>query len=435
MKHAHGPAQIVRLTRRGPDAFVRQAVRATAAAVIAYIVAQQVSGSPQPLLAPLTALIVVQVTLYATLTSGVQRVVSVVVGVLVAVGFAHLVGLTWWSLAILIFASLALGRILRLGPAVQEVAISGMLVIGVANPAATAQGRALETLIGAGVGVLLNLLVPPSVYVQTAGEAVDKLADQLSELLRRMAREIQQGVSAENAGSWLAEARRIDRDFVRVDVALVKAEDSLRLNPRGRQLLHTRLILRSRMDTLDHCAVSVRSLCRTMVDLCGSPHRRAFLSDEQLAALLAVLLSRLADSFDAFGVIVTTEITPDAKPNRDDLGHALAQARTDRDAAAQLLRSLVWRDPQGWELAGALLAAVDRLMADLQVGTRPPGQTRHSRSGQIQRAAARRWATAVRALRKWMAPAGQSRRRAALSPLPGPSRPTPEHVLPEKITP
>ncbi|MET9023661.1 FUSC family protein [Actinopolymorpha sp. NPDC004070] len=409
-------------------------MRATAAAVIAYVVAQRVSSSPQPLLAPLTALIVVQVTLYATLTSGVQRVASVVVGVLVAVGFAHLVGLTWWSLAILIFASLALGRVLRLGPAVQEVAISGMLVMGVANPAATAQGRALETLIGAGVGVLLNLLVPPSVYVQTAGEAVDRLADQLSDLLHRMAREIQEGASAENAGSWLSEARRIDREFVRVDIALVKAEDSLRLNPRGRQLLHTRLILRSRMDTLDHCAVSVRSLCRTLVDLCG-PHHRALLSDEQLTDSLGGLLSHLADSFDAFGVIVTTEIAPDTKPNRDDLDHALAQARMRRDAAAELLRSRVWDDPQGWELAGALLAAVDRLMTDLQVGTRPPGETRRSRSSRIPRLAAHRLATTVRVLRKWMASAAQSRRRAALSPTPGRSRPSDDHVLREKITP
>ncbi|SDS73140.1 FUSC family protein [Actinopolymorpha singaporensis] len=425
LRHPQGPAHIIRLTRRGPDAFVRQAVRATAAAVIAYLVAQQVSSSPQPLLAPLTALIVVQVTLYATLTSGVQRVASVIVGVLIAVGFAHLVGLTWWSLAILIFASLALGRVLRLGPAVQEVAISGMLVVGVANPAATAQGRALETLIGAGVGVLLNLLVPPSVYVQTAGEAVDKIADQLSELLRSMAREIQQGASAENANSWLSEARRIDREFVRVDVALAKAEDSLRMNPRGRQLLHTRLILRSRMDTLDHCAVSVRSLCRTLVELSGGPHRRALLSDEQLTVLLEGLLSCLADSFDTFGAIVTTEITPDTKPHRDDLDHALAQARMHRDAAAQLLRSRVWRDPQGWELAGALLAAVDRLMADLQVGTRPSGENRtvtpHFQLGWIPRLVARRGATTVRAIRKWMAPAAQSRRRATLPSPPGPS--------------
>ncbi|MGW0229617.1 FUSC family protein [Actinopolymorpha singaporensis] len=425
LRHPQGPAHIIRLTRRGPDAFVRQAVRATAAAVIAYLVAQQVSSSPQPLLAPLTALIVVQVTLYATLTSGVQRVASVIVGVLIAVGFAHLVGLTWWSLAILIFASLALGRVLRLGPAVQEVAISGMLVVGVANPAATAQGRALETLIGAGVGVLLNLLVPPSVYVQTAGEAVDKIADQLSELLRSMAREIQQGASAENANSWLSEARRIDREFVRVDVALAKAEDSLRMNPRGRQLLHTRLILRSRMDTLDHCAVSVRSLCRTLVELSGGPHRRALLSDEQLTVLLEGLLSCLADSFDTFGAIVTTEITPDTKPHRDDLDHALAQARMHRDAAAQLLRSRVWRDPQGWELAGALLAAVDRLMADLQVGTRPSGENRtvtpHFQLGWIPRLVARRGAATVHALRRWMTPADQSRRRASLPSPPGPS--------------
>ncbi|GAA4996114.1 hypothetical protein GCM10023317_25640 [Actinopolymorpha pittospori] len=110
-----------------------------------------------------------------------------------------------------------------------------------------------------------------------------------------MAREVQQGASAENADSWLSEARRVDREFVGVDLALVKAEDSLRMNPRGRQLLHTRLSLRSRMDTLEHCAVAVRSLCRTLLELSGGPHRRALLSDEQLTDLLEGLLSQLAD--------------------------------------------------------------------------------------------------------------------------------------------
>ena len=59
---------------------------------------------------PLTALLVAQLTIFETVKSGVERVGSVVAGVLVAVAVSNFVGLTWWSLGIVIFASLVIGR-------------------------------------------------------------------------------------------------------------------------------------------------------------------------------------------------------------------------------------------------------------------------------------------------------------------------------------
>ncbi|MFE0426581.1 hypothetical protein ACFW15_30195, partial [Streptomyces sp. NPDC058953] len=55
----------VRVLSRDP--VVVQAVRSTAAATIAYVVALWLSGEPAPLTAPLTALLVVQVTLSLSL--------------------------------------------------------------------------------------------------------------------------------------------------------------------------------------------------------------------------------------------------------------------------------------------------------------------------------------------------------------------------------
>jgi len=86
---------------------VVQALRSAAAATIAYVIALHLSPEPAPLTAPLTALLVVQVTLYATITTGIRRVNSVVAGVIIAIAFSSLVGLTWWSLALLIITSLA----------------------------------------------------------------------------------------------------------------------------------------------------------------------------------------------------------------------------------------------------------------------------------------------------------------------------------------
>ena len=47
--------------------------------------------------------------------------------------FAVVVPLEWWSLGLLIFVSITVGQLLRLRANLVEVAISGMLVLGVGS--------------------------------------------------------------------------------------------------------------------------------------------------------------------------------------------------------------------------------------------------------------------------------------------------------------
>ena len=111
---------------------VFRAARLAGAAVAAYLAAEAFGlVDPPPLVAALTALLVVQATASSTLFSGVERVLSVVAGVALAIGFVSVVGLTWWSLGILVAASIIVGQLLRLGPNLIEVPISAMLVLGV----------------------------------------------------------------------------------------------------------------------------------------------------------------------------------------------------------------------------------------------------------------------------------------------------------------
>ncbi|WP_229900375.1 aromatic acid exporter family protein, partial [Streptomyces capoamus] len=136
---------LLRLAKRRREPVVVQTLRSATAATIAYVIALRLSPEPAPLTAPLTALLVVQVTFYATLTNGIRRVNSVVAGVLVAIAFSVLVGLTWWSLALLIVAALAVGHLVRVDEYVAEVAISAMLVLGVTTVGFTAWARIVET--------------------------------------------------------------------------------------------------------------------------------------------------------------------------------------------------------------------------------------------------------------------------------------------------
>ena len=148
-------------------------MRITVAAVAGYVVGKVLFPGTQPLLAALTAMLVVQVTPVSLLASGVDRVVAVVTGVTLAVVFASVVPLEWWSLGLLIFVSMAVGQALRLRDNLIEVPISAMLVLGVGTlgTGSVAWQRIVETLVGAGVGVATNLLFPPKVATASAAQA------------------------------------------------------------------------------------------------------------------------------------------------------------------------------------------------------------------------------------------------------------------------
>ncbi|MGW3689991.1 FUSC family protein [Streptomyces sp. NPDC005125] len=362
-------APVVKLVRRTTEPVAAQTLRSTAAAVIAYVVAVWTLPLPAPLTAPLTALLVVQVTLYATLTTGIRRVNSVVVGVLIAIGFSALVGLTWWSLGLTIFSSLIIGRMVRVDEFVPEVAISAMLVLGVSQIAYTAWDRVLETLIGAGVGLLFNLLFAPPVWVQTAGASIDTLAREMGRMFRAMGEEIGGHISVPQAAARLHDARRLDHDIVAVDASLRQAEESLMLNPRVRQGLLYRIVLRTGLDTLEICAVVLRVLARTLTDLAKARTEES-LFPEDVALSLRELFAQMAEAIESFSTLITTPVSANAEEAESRLAAALASSRATRDVVADLLLEDVQEHPREWQLHGALLAEVDRILDELDIDKR-----------------------------------------------------------------
>ncbi|MCT7351709.1 aromatic acid exporter family protein [Streptomyces sp. 15-116A] len=350
--------------RRHRDPVTVQAVRSAAAATIAYVIALRLSPEEAPLTAPLTALLVVQVTLYSTLTTGVRRVNSVVAGVLVAILFSLLVGLTWWSLCLLILASLVVGHLVRVDEFVPEVAISAMLVLGVTTHGEYAWARVVETLIGAVVGLGFNLLLAPPVWVEEAGESIEGLARRLRQLMLSIGEQATGPTPPHEAADRLHEARRLDHDIVEVDAALRQAEDSLRLNPRVREGLLHRVVLRTGLDTLEICTVVLRVLARTLTDLAKErePER---LFEPETGSTFEELLSQIADAVVSFAVLVTTSVSTSAESAEDRLASQLRQAAATRDKLAQLLLDEVQRDPSQWELHGAVLTEVNRILDEM----------------------------------------------------------------------
>ncbi len=379
---------VQQVRRRGRTAAFR-AARLTGATVAAFLVARAAGlQDPPPLIAALTALLVVQATLSSTLVNGVQRVLSVVAGVALAVLFVEVVGLTWWSLGALVAAAILVGQLLRLGPHLVEVPISAMLVLGVGATGAESVGgdRVLETLLGAAVGMLVNVLFPPAVQTRYAVRSVERFAGEIAELLDDAAATLFAGpVTPEQSTRWLQDARRLNRHVPRLDRALAHAEESRRLNVRALRSPWATSGMRAGLDALEYTSVSVRTLFRAVDD--ATRERTGVQDDADYADTVrrttASLLARMGTVVHEFGRALTAE------PGDGRLGRALAALASGRELVSDLLIG----DPRSrsglWELNSALLTTVDRMLDELgasrsadtaggpDAGTRAPLRAAH----------------------------------------------------------
>jgi len=366
------------LVRPGRRPGLRTA-KSTLAAVLSYVVAQRLHTSAQPILAPLTALLIVQLTMYETLTSGLQRIASVLVGVLVAVAVAAFVGLTWWSLGGVITVSLIIGRLLRLGSQLLEVPISAMLVLAVGGAADATAGRArvYETLIGAASGVVVNAIIAPPLYVQPADAAVRDLADRMASLLRDLSGQLRAGWSRAAALHWLDEARALGSEVGHADRTLARAEQSTRFNPRRAQAREALPRLRVGLTGLEHCQVTLRSLCRSLLDrtFFVAPEEEATVYDRTTRAALGEVFEAAADGIRL--VIPVTSALGPADAARDEVAKALNELVRRRDHLRELLSVVPQSDEAAWQQHGALLADVDRLRVEVEAAVRLPGGEWH----------------------------------------------------------
>jgi len=405
--------------------------RLTATATFAYLLALLIpAGTSRPVLAPLTALLVLQASLYQTIRSAMRKVLSVTVGVLVAVFVAEFIGFSWWQLALVIGGALVIGRTLRLGDDLLEVPISAMLIFSSVGTHAAATGRVVDTLLGAGAGLGGGLVFAGRPQVQPARSAVGHLAGEVAGLLDRMAADLAgieradtEPVLAETeladtglantgladigpegtgqgsadpadgdltaeAGQWLVQARALRDEIERVDDTLRDAADSARLNPRALVLpagatpvTMTTVALRGGLEALEHAALTLRGLARSVLDSAEIATEASPVKDRETRVQLASVLAKLGEAIRTYGRLV--QLTPVASESLEsELAAELDEAHRLQDELADLLRPRTKAGrPSEWPLRGEILAHVDRLRTGLDVeaihrASRPPVRRR-----------------------------------------------------------
>jgi hypothetical protein len=342
--------------------------RLTTAVVLAYLLTVALTDGPLDLTGPLTALLVVQASAYSTVRMGIVRVGAVVTGVLVAVALSAWVGLSWWSLGVVVAASLLLAEALRLGEQTLETAISAMLILGVGGQEIAAETRVVTTLIGAAVGVLFNLVLPPPVPTRAAADEVREVAaDQAAVLASAGAAMSAHPVTKQQVTEWLERSRGTAALVARASARVEEVRDVRWLNARAIGTADVAPVLRSGLTALERSQFAVRALLEMMLREAPEHPTSGGGYGEEVRPAFAVVLEGAAECLATFGALVQAEVEDTEADVERNLEESLDAARETRAVLTELMLVDARGDTGLWMLRGSVLAAVDHVLEPLEV--------------------------------------------------------------------
>jgi hypothetical protein len=221
------------------------------------------------------------------------------------------------------------------------------------------------------VGLAVNLLVAPPLHVGRRGAS--GLAERLARS-RRARRRPPARLSRRSSRRLVGPGPGARRDVERADRDLTRAEESVRLHPRGSRARGARPRLRAGLAGFEHAYVVVRNLCRALLDRAyfvpEDQQDRAF--PEPVREALADVLATLAGATRAAGAF--SAATGPADVSRDEVTAALDAVLGQRDRLAGLLAVSPVDDQGAWQQHGALLAAIDRLRVELEAAVHPTAE-------------------------------------------------------------
>ncbi|MHA7126943.1 FUSC family protein [Janibacter indicus] len=217
-----------------------QLLKATVAAVGAWVLAELVWELKQAYLAPWVALLTVHATVYRTMWRGLQTVITVGLGILLALVVVELFEVTAWSFGLALLMGLALSRLRVLRDEGITVATTVLLVLatGYNIPDSRAidllPDRLLSTAVGVVVALLVNLLVLPPLYDSSAQRQIDDVDRRLGALLVDMAQQLREPRKEQEEADWIETTRSIDTDLTEAWSLVRTAQEGRSWNPRHR---------------------------------------------------------------------------------------------------------------------------------------------------------------------------------------------------------
>ena len=332
-----------RASRRIP---VLQVLKASVATIAAWLITSWVMPGPLPIFAAIAALLVVQPSVNQSFGKAIERSIGVILGVIVATGLSLAFGEHAWVVLVAIVAAMLIAWGLKMTPGTSnQVVISAILVLalGAASPEYSLQ-RIVETLLGAVIGVVVNVLIVPPVAVAPARRDLGLLGGELAASLDRLSAALESPQSPAQLQGLLLEARLMRPMRDAADASIADGEESLTLNPR-RSAHRTELAeMRALLDRLSPIVTQVIGMTRAVFD-----HYDPALAAEPTVQAIAEQLGRA--SHDVRLAVHLADVEPEPLTS----------------AIPALTAPLVVRPPTSahWILVGSLMEDLRRIREEL----------------------------------------------------------------------
>ncbi|MEY9887490.1 uncharacterized membrane protein YgaE (UPF0421/DUF939 family) [Catenulispora sp. MAP12-49] len=348
--------------RREREAFI-QTLKTALACAVAWEIAKRViyHGHPQfhAVLAPVAVLITMQVTIYQTFRRGLQQVAAVLLGVIAALIIGRFVELTWFTLSLLVIVALMIGRTLRLGTQVNQVATTSLLVYSLGR--GYGMERIYDTLVGAAVGVVANALIAPPTYSDTAAKDLADLADDLAQLCRDVSKALSTKWSAADAKKWLERSRALKGDSADAEDIADQAEEAVRYHPRRSSLEQEVNRVDQAAICLSHVSSQLNSMLRGLSDLANGA--RGLPATTEVPGALAILLLDVGRALNRFGRLQIPD--RDSRQVLEELKVIITAAADHQLSAIEDMLPIGAYAVEKWSVHGSLLDEGRRMLYEL----------------------------------------------------------------------
>jgi uncharacterized membrane protein YgaE (UPF0421/DUF939 family) len=211
-----------------------QVVKTSIAVIAAWLLCSALFAQQPPIFAAIAALLVVQPSVNQSLAKGIERSVGVTLGVIIAYAIGFVFGTATWVVLAAIVLALLFSWVFKLGPgSANQIPISAMLVLTLgALQFEYAVDRVLETLVGAAIGLAVNVLIVPPVLLQPAHLSVGRLAREIAVAMERLAEVLSAESPADEIERVREKARGLRKLRDSAADAVARGRESLTLNPR-----------------------------------------------------------------------------------------------------------------------------------------------------------------------------------------------------------
>jgi hypothetical protein len=247
--------------RVGAQARLLLAFKAAIAAGLAWLVAQAVPGAAAhyPYYAPLGAVIATGPTVLHGIREGLRTLVGLAVGIALGLAVIAIGGPHYLTVPIAVAVAVLAAGFRFVGQANTWVATAAIfvLLIGGTDPTDYSIGYLVQMLVGAAVGVGVNMLLFPPLAVRDADSELRTVQHHLADHLERLGKALDNDDI--DAGSWATRLDELQAEAVSARAAVRRADESRRGNPRAAR--------RNVLDEVDTDYHRLRSLERALFAL------------------------------------------------------------------------------------------------------------------------------------------------------------------------